>query len=393
MEKNFFEIKGLLEEQAKAFEEFKSVNNRRLDEIEKKGVSDPLTDSHVNKLNDRLDEIKDRMDKLETAAPVGESKELGEVDQYTKDFTSYIMKGVESPLLSEKALSVANDADGGYLVTPAMSNRIITKLFETSPMRQIANVETISTSSLEYVVDNDEAGGGWTSEQGTVSETTTPTVGKKSIAVEEQYALPKATQKFLDDAAVDVEAWLAGKIADKLSRQENTAFITGNGVGKPRGILTYDAGTDWGQIEQISSNSSSAATLESEDFINLLYGLKAPYSVNASFVMNRSTVKSARTLRDSNGNYLWGAGLQAGEPDTLLGKPVYEFTDMPAIGTNSLSVACGDFNKAYSIVDRTGIRVLRDPYTSKPYVSFYTTKRVGGAVANFEAIKLLKMDA
>lgn len=395
MSQNISEIKAVLEEQGRAWEQFKQVNDRRLSEIEKRASADVLTVNHLESINKALDEQKDRLNKLETSAPaLGSSEEKGEKAEYKNIFVNYLRKGIEPSIAEMKALSVGSDPDGGYLVTPQMSSRIVKKVFETSPMRQLASVETISTDSLEFIVDNDEAASSWTSEQGSVSTTDTPTIDKKAIYVHEQYAKPKATQKLLDDASLDVESWLAEKVADVMARTENTAFISGNGVGKPRGILTYTAGTTWGTIEQISSTSSTAGTLDSDDFISLLYGLKEVYAANASFVMNRSTVKSARQLKENTNNqYIWAPGLSASEPDSILGRPVYQFSDMPALGTNSLSVACADFARAYQIVDRTGIRVLRDPYSSKPFVEFYTTKRVGGDVVNFEAIKLLKMDA
>jgi HK97 family phage major capsid protein len=396
MAENLQEIKNLIEDQNKAWHEFKGVNDHRLAEIEKRQTSDPLTEKSLEKINSALDDYKDRLDKIETSAPCAgsEDEKSSKGDEYKDIFANYVRKGIEPTEAELKTLSVASDPDGGYLVTPQMSSRIIKKVFETSPMRQVASVETISTDSLEFIVDNDEAASAWTSEQGSVSDTDTPTIDKKSIYVHEQYAMPKATQKLLDDASLDVESWLADKVSDVISRTENTAFISGDGNGKPRGILTYTAGTSWGQVEQISSTSGTAATLDSDDFIALLYGLKESYAANASFAMNRSTVKAARQLKENTSNqYIWAPGLTATEPDSILGRPVYQFTDMPALGTDSLSVACADFGRAYQIVDRTGIRVLRDPYSSKPFIQFYTTKRVGGDVVNFEAIKLLKMDA
>jgi HK97 family phage major capsid protein len=207
--------------------------------------------------------------------------------------------------------------------------------------------------------------------------------------VHELYAQPKATQKLIDDAAIDIEAWLADKVSTIFAKKENTAFISGDGVGKPRGILTYSDGTSWGTIEQVASGSSGAVT--ADKLLELYYSLKEDYAVNATFLMNRSTVEAVRQLKDNTNQYLWSPGLHLGAPDTLLGVPVYQAADMPVPAADSLSIACGDFKSAYQIVDRTGVRVLRDPFTDKPFVKFYSTKRVGGDVINFEAIKLMKL--
>lgn len=381
-----------------AWEQFKAVNDARLREIEKKGHADPLYEEKLDKIGDALDHYKQRMNQLETAwnRPGGELKtsQAGDpfVSEYRKAFCSYLRKGMDAGLeaFESKSLSVGSDPDGGYLVTPTISDRIVKTVFETSPMRQLAGIETISTDALDLIVDKDEAVAGWTTETGAVSETDAPQLAKKSIPVHELFAQPKATQKLIDDAAIDIEAWLADKVADIFSRKESTAFISGDGVGKPRGILTYTAGTDWGEIEQVASGSNG--TFDGDDIITLFYALKEDYANRATFLMNRATVKAARLLKESaSDQYIWQPGLTAGAPDTLLGIPVQQATDMPVPGTDSLSIAVGDFREAYQIVDRTGIRVLRDPFTDKPFVKFYSTKRVGGDVVNFEAIKLLKL--
>lgn len=395
------EIKTQVDALGNAWEEFKSVNDRRLEEIEKKGSADPLTSAHVEKLNVQITEQKTRLDQLEAGSAVGlsgsldEQKESSDLLEHKQAFNGFLRKGNEAGLdqLEQKALSVGSDPDGGYLVTPEMSSRIIKTIYETSPMRQLASVESISTDSLEFMEDRGEADAGWTSEKGTREETSTPKFSKKSISVHELYACPKATQKLIDDASMNIEGWLAEKVADIFRRKENTAFISGNGNGKPRGILTYNAGTDWGQIEQLSSKSSSGGVLQSDDIIALYYALKEDYATNASFMMNRATVEHVRTLKDANNQYIWLPGLTSASSDTLLGAPVHEAADMPTPATNSLAIACADFKNAYQIVDRIGVRVLRDPFTEKPFVKFYSTKRVGGDVVNFEAIKLLKLDA
>jgi HK97 family phage major capsid protein len=203
------------------------------------------------------------------------------------------------------------------------------------------------------------------------------------------YAMPKASQKLLDDANLNVEAWLSEHISAKFGRDEATAFITGNGVNKPMGIMSYASGTSFGQVEQINSGSSGAFT--ADGLIDLVYGLKEPYKANAVFLMARSSVKLVRKLKDSQNQYLWAPGLNGNSQSQLLGFPIYEAADVAAASASSLSAAFGDFRAAYQIVDRVGIRMLRDPYSSKPHILFYTTRRVGGAVKNFEAFKIHKL--
>ncbi len=381
-----------------AWEQFKQINDARLSEIERKGSADSLYNEHLHNISAALDNYKSRLDTIETAYNrplLGDDiagKKSATRSEYSKAFCNYLRKGMEGGLeaLQTKALSVGSDPDGGYLVTPQMSSKIVQSIFETSPMRQLAAVETISSDALELIDDHDQAAAGWTSETGSIVETSTPTLAKRNIPTHELYAQPKATQKLVDDAAIDIEAWLSGKIADIFSRKENTAFISGNGVGQPRGILTYASGTNWGQIQQVNSGSSGAVT--SDAIINLFYSLKDAYSKRANFLMNRTVVQSVRLLKQATTNqYMWQPGLAAGAPDTLMGVPVYMAADMPVAAANSLSVAVGDFKAAYQIVDRQGISILRDPFTEKPFVKFYATKRVGGDVVNFEAVKLMKL--
>lgn len=379
-----------------AWEQFKQINDARLREIERKGHADPLYDQHLDNISSALDNYKKRLDHIETAysRPNGGEDAGFKSDggEYSKAFRNYLRKGMDGGLeaLQTKALSVGSDSDGGYLVTSSMSARIVQAIFETSPMRQLASIETISTDSLDLIDDHSSAVAGWTAETGAIVETSTPTLAKRNIPTNELYAQPKATQKLVDDAAIDVEAWLAGKISDIFARTQNTAFISGNGVGQPRGILTYAAGTSWGQIQQVNSGTSAQVTADA--LINLFYALKDGYSRNANFLMNRTTVQQVRLLKQATTNqYMWQPGLAAGTPDTLLGVPVMMAADMPVAAANSLSVAVGDFKAAYQIVDRRGIRILRDPFTEKPFVKFYATARVGGDVVNSEAIKLMKL--
>lgn len=395
---SMMEIKARVDQLGAAWEQFKSTNEKRLNEIDKRGSADPLTTQQISRLNNVIDEQKSRINKMEAAfsRPVyGDSGqsfiEDSVVRAHKEAFRNYLRKGTEGDLchLETKALSVGSDPDGGYLVSPTISETVVKTVFETSPMRQISSVETISSDSLEVIEDNDDAVAGWTTETASITDTDTPQVAKKSIPVHELFAQPKATQKLIDDSSIDIEQWLASKIADIFSRKENTAFVSGDGIGKPRGILTYASGTSWGQIEQV--NSGSAGNVTADKLMELYYSLKESYATRAVFLMNRATIEQVRLLKDTTNQYIWNPGLAMGAPDTLLGVPVYQAADMPVPASGSLSVAVGDFKSAYQIVDRAGIRVLRDPFTDKPFVKFYSTKRVGGDVVNFEAIKLMKL--
>ncbi|HCR86347.1 MAG TPA: phage major capsid protein [Alphaproteobacteria bacterium] len=386
-----------------AWEQFKELNDRRLREIEKKGSADAVTIDHLNKINNALDNYKSRVDSLEVVLNrpmMGGMEYKNNISHETaiehkEAFINYVRKGIEGDLshLEKKALSSGSDADGGYLLTPNMSGAIAKAVFETSPMRKVASIVTVSTDQLDVIQDNDSAAAAWaSSETASVSDSNSPTIGKVVITAHELVAQPKATQRLIDDSSIDIEAWLTEKLAEIFSRTENTAFISGNGSGKPKGILAYGAGTASDEIEQVNSGSAGAVT--SDGIIKLFYALKDEYAQNANFFMNRATVQAIRLLKESSTNqYLWQPGLASGQPDSLLGVPVVMASDMPVPANNSLSIAVGDFKRAYQIVDRTGIRILRDPYTEKPYVKFYTTKRVGGEVVLTEAIKILKLAA
>lgn len=414
-----------------AFEEFKRANDARLAEIEKKGSADPLLEEKLRRIDadlDRAQKVADEAalaakrqsrvvtdekgDRIDLDAKAADwagmlARRRGEtvpafdaagLDSYKAAFDRFLRKGEEVMSVDErKALSVGTDPDGGYVVNPDLSGRIVMKVFESSPMRAYASIQVISSDALEGLFDLDEAASGWVGETDSRAETNTPVLGKWRIPTHELYAKPKATQKLLDDASINMEAWLASKVAEKFGRDESNAFVVGNGSNKPRGFLTYSSGTTLpGTIEQFPTGSSgayAAAPNGGDVLINALYGLKAQYRANATWFMNRATLTATRKVKDSDGAYLWSPGIAAGQPATLLGYPVASFEDMPDPASNSLSVAVGDMREAYQIVDRLGIRTLRDPYSAKPYVEFYTTKRVGGDVVNFEAIKLVRFGA
>lgn len=319
-------------------------------------------------------------------------------DEYKSAFGAFLRKNDRLLTADEvKTLSVGSDPDGGYFVTPDVSGRIITKVYESSPMRQIASQQTISTDALEGVEDLGEAGAGYAGEHAVSGDTTTPQVGKWRIPVYWIDTEPKATQQLLDDAAVNIEAWLSGKVADKFARFEEAEFVAGS-IGKIRGLTSYttsaDSGTGvtWGTLGHVVTGVSSdfASSNPADKLYDLMGTLKNAYLTNARWLTRRSVITKIRKFKDGMGNYLWQPSFVAGVPETVMGYPVSRGEDMPTLASGSLSLAFGDFAAAYQIVDRQGIRVLRDPYTAKPYVKFYSTKRTGGGVVNFEAVKFLK---
>ena len=320
------------------------------------------------------------------------SPNLEEYAEYKKSFESFLrMKGDQRNLMPEqfKSLSVGVDPDGGYTVTPAMSSRIITKQYESDPVRQLAAIETITTQAIEWMVDWGQAGWGWESETEAGAETDTPTLKKKRIPVHVMYAKPRATQTLLEDSGINIQNWLADKVASRFARGEAAAFVTGDGIGKPRGFLSYANGTDYGQIEQV--NMGAAAALTADGFIKVKYSLLEQYLNRGTWLMARGTVADAMYLKDGTGNYIWKPGFDKDSQATILGLSVKMSTTMPAVAAGALSVAIAYWKEAYMIVDRLGITMLRDPYTVTPFIQFYTRKRVGGDVVNFEAIKIGKI--
>lgn len=411
------DTKALVGQIKSAFEEFKAANDERL-----AGKADAVLNEKVERINAHISDLQAQLADvasrsaaagLGATAPVGDvqaaadfSKLVGQevsaedVRSYRAAVNTYLRRGDATPPDVRAAMSVGSDPDGGYLVEPTLGGRIAKRVFETSPIRQVANVTTIGTDALEGFADLDEAGSGWVGETDARTETSTPQIGQYRIAVHEVYAEPKATQKLLDDASWDIESWLANKVADRFARQENAAFVHGDGILKPRGFLDYttsdaDDGTrNWNVLQHVLSGAAGDFDTDGGDaLIDLVFSLKAAYRANANWLMSRQLVGEVRKLKDADGRYLWQPDFQQRQGGLLLGYPIVEAEDMPELEADSLSVAFGDFNAGYQIVDRVGIRVLRDPYTQKGFVKFYSTKRVGGDVVNFEAIKLMKFAA
>ncbi len=319
---------------------------------------------------------------------------------HKKAFEAYLRTGDDEGLrgldLEGKAMSTAVAADGGYLVDPETANIIAGTLSGAGSLRRVANVVNVESTAYDVLIDEGNLGSGWADETTATTETTTPTIDRISIPLHELAAMPKISQRLLDDSAFDIEAWMASRIADKFALSEAAAFITGDGVNKPTGILNHttvaDASWAWGSLGYVVTGTAGDfdAVAPGDAIVDLVYALGARYRANGSFLMNSKTAGAVRKLKDSNGRFLWSDGLAAGEPSRLMGYPVVIAEDMPDIATDSMSIAFGDFAAGYTIAERPDTRILRDPFSAKPNVLFYATKRVGGDVSDFAAIKLLK---
>lgn len=313
-----------------------------------------------------------------------------------KAFNAYLRSGDDDGLrgleLDGKSMSTAVNSDGGYLVDPQTSETVKSVLNATASVRSIASVVNVEATTYDVLVDHTDVGAGWATETGSVAETDTPQIDRITIPLHELSALPKASQRLLDDSAFDIEGWLAGRIADKFSRAEAAAFVNGDGIDKPKGFLTHTSVDNdvwaWGNLGYVPTGIDGDVTADA--IIDVVYALGAEYRANASFVMNSKTAGLVRKLKDNDGRFLWSDGLTAGQPATLMGYPVLVAEDMPDAAAGADAIAFGDFAAGYTVAERPDLRVLRDPFSAKPHVLFYATKRVGGDVSDFAAIKLLK---
>lgn len=438
--------KALADLLEKRIADFRSANDERFAALEK-GMTDVVSEEKVDKINASVTETQQKLeaalkeqsaraDALEAAAnrpAIGDNKardfkaeaveflsgksgvestkvDDADVEAYTAYasgmFAKFLRKGDQAHEV-QAAMQVGKDSDGGYWVPTEQSNDIKTRIFETSPMRQHASVMSITTDSISFPNDTNSAvSGGWVGETASRAETATPQIGEQKISVHEQYANPRVTQKLLDMSTINVESWLNGKIADIMERTENTAFVSGTGVDKPRGFLDYknaavttaDTSRAWGVLQYVPSGaaggvpslSGSSIGSDPDAFIDMIAALKPAYRGNAMWFMNRSSEAALRKLKDIDGNYLVDKVTGMATGFNLFGYPIVTMEDMPDIGSDSYSVAFGDMGISYQIVDGRGIRILRDPFTAKPYVQFYTTKWTGGDVVNFDALKLMK---
>ncbi|WP_454685339.1 phage major capsid protein [Ancylobacter moscoviensis] len=403
------EVAAAFEEFMGAFEAFKDANDQRLGELERRGV-DAVTADKVERINAALDTQKALIDELTLKArrPAlgGGDLATGFVSdlaarEHKAAFDAYVRTGEAAGLkrLEAKALSAGVGADGGYTVPHETEREIGKRLTALSPIRAIADVRTISAGTYKKPFMTSGPAVGWVAETAARAQTASPVLDEIAFPAMELYAMPAATQTLLDDSAVNIDEWLAIEVEAAFASQEGTAFVTGDGIARPKGFLAYDTvaenAWEWGKLGFIATGAAGdfPAAGPADPLVDLVYAVKAGYRQNGSFVMSRRTQGAVRKLKDENGQYLWAPPTAPGAQPSLLGFPVHEAEDVPEIGAGSLSIAFGDFRRGYLVVDRAGVRVLRDPYSAKPYVLFYTTKRVGGGVQDFDAIKLLKFAA
>lgn len=400
----------ILAELQKTFEAFKAERDKELKDINAK-LGDVVQTEKVDRINAEVTSLTKALDDVNAAIAAlkvgGQGGTAADPDKaaHAAAFNKWFRKGdraIDADMreLEVKAkLTTQSDPDGGYLVPEEMEATIDRVLGTVSAVRGLSRVISVSTSEYKKLVNMGGASSGWVGEEDSRTETDTPTLREIAINTGEIYAQPAATQTSLDDARLDLAQWLADEVSVEFAEQEGDAFVNGNGVKKPRGILQYDtvanASYAWGKLGFVVTGGAAgfAATDPADALISLYYALKSGYRNGASWLTSDAVMETIRKFKDGNGNYLWAPPTGPDMPATILGKPVATDDNMPALAASAFPVAFGNFQRGYLITDRQGVRVLRDPYTSKPNVLFYTTKRVGGGVVNFEAIKLLKCSA
>lgn len=390
------------------FEAFREANDRRLQEIEKKLSADVITTEKVDRINSALDRQTKLIDELALKAarpPLGEGGSEAatrSAPEFKAAFEAYVRRGDESQLrdLEAKAYSGSVASDGGVVVPPEIDTVIGRRVAMISPIRRLATVRQISGAVLKKPFATNGLQTGWVAETAARPQTNSQTLTELSFPAQELYAQPAATQALLDDAAVDIESWIAQEVEIVFAEQEGAAFITGDGSNKPKGILNYssvaDASWSWGNLGFVATGVAGGfkAGTPSDTLFEVIYALKAGYRQNGTFLMNRKTQAEIRKFKDTTGNYLWMPPVSAGQPASLAGFPVAEAEEMPDFNSGTPNaIAFGDFRSAYLVVDRIGTRILRDPYSAKPYVLFYVTRRVGGGIQNFEALKFIRFAA
>jgi HK97 family phage major capsid protein len=357
-----------------------------------KGFKDEM-DLKLKQQEERLTML-DRKSQIAARPHLATTTDAGAPHQ--KAFNAYLRSGDDDGLrgleIEGKSMSTAVNSDGGYLVDAQTAEAVKSVLQSTASIRSVASVVNVEATTYDVLIDHTDVGAGWASETAATAETGTPSIDRISIPLHELSALPKASQRLLDDSAFDIESWLAKRIADKFARAEASAFINGDGADKPRGFLDHTAVDNdswtWGNLGYVATGT--AGDVDGDAIVDVVYALGAEYRANGTFVMNSKTAGQIRKLKDADGRFLWSDGLAAGEPARLMGYPVLIAEDMPDAAADSYSIAFGDFNAGYTVAERPDLRVLRDPFSAKPNVLFYATKRVGGDVSDFAAIKLLK---
>lgn len=389
------DVGALLAELNSSFAAFKDSKEKEIAALqqgsEEAKASSAKAEAEISKLQASIDDLAVQMAASQMNGGAGK---LDKEAQAAVDATVLFMKSGEV----RADLKKSDDSNGGYLVPKEWDRTITDRLRAVSPLRKLFKVRPTSKPKFSRLYNMHGAGSGWVGEEADRAKTNTPTFKSLDFETGEIYANPAATQQMLDDAEINLEAFLADEVKTEFSVSESQAFISGDGQnGKPNGLLTYaEGGTNatkhpFGAIKVVKSGNAASVTADS--IIDLVYSLPAEFSQGACFMMNRKTLAAVRKLKDGQGNYLWQPSYQQDQPSTLCGYPVYEVADMPDVAANALCIAFGDFKRAYMILDRKGVSILRDPYTNKPFVQFYTTKRVGGGVDNPEACVLLKVAA
>jgi len=356
---------------SRSFAAFKETNDDRLDEIERRMSADVLTEEKLARIERSMDDL---MLKARRPQIGGESKAAPENREHKAAFDAYVRTGEAGGLkrLEMKALSAGSGPDGGYLVPNNAEREILRRMAAISPIRAIASVRPVSVNTFKKAYSTGGPATGWSAEAAARTTTNSQVLADLSFPTFELYAQPAATQTLLDDVTVDIEGWIADEVEVAFAEQEGAAFVNGDGVSRPKGFLASttlaNSAWTWGSLGYIATGVSGAfaASSPSDALVDLVYALKAGYRQNASFVMNRKTQSAVRKFKDSTGQYLWQPPAQAGGQATLMSFPVVEAEDMPDIGANTLAMAFGDFRRGYLIVDRMGVRILRDPYSPSP---------------------------
>lgn len=397
------EIRELIEQQGKAFEEFKKSNDERLAAIEKDEARSEL-EAKTDRINDELGRLSAAVDELakkanRPGAPGAEGDEALQAEHKTA-WLKWVRKGDDAGLadIERKAMNVGTPADGGYAVPIQQDRDIMRLLTDLSPMRQVCRVMTVGTEDYRKLVNLGGTASGWVGETDARPATAGPTFAQIKPSFGELYANPEVTQKALDDIFFNVESELAADISESFSVLEGKAFLSGTGTNQPVGLLTAktsadgDAARAFGTIQHIATGVADnfPASDPADVLIDLIYSMKAGYRTGARFMLASTTLAAIRKWKDKDGNYIWQPSMQDGQPGSIFGYGYVTNEDMPAVGAGAIPVVFANFPQAYVIFDRIGIRQLRDPYTNKPFVGFYTTKRVGSMVANTQAVKFLK---
>ncbi|EOK5692468.1 phage major capsid protein [Escherichia coli] len=392
------DVEQVAQELQAKFDAFKEKNDKRLEAVEQeKGKLAGEVETLNGKLSE-LDELKSALEEelKQVKRPTGGSQSKAASEHKTA-FIGFMRKGKDDGLreLERKALQVGVDEDGGYAVPEELDRTILNLLKDEVVMRQEATTITVGGANYKKLVNLGGTASGWVGETDARPETDASKLGQIEPFMGEIYGNPQATQTMLDDAFFNVEDWINSELAIEFAEQEEIAFTSGNGTKKPKGFLAYASSLDddktraFGTLQHILSGAAAGVTADA--IIKLVYTLRKVHRNGAKFMMNNNSLFAVRILKDSEGNYLWRPGLELGQPSSLAGYGVAENEQMPDIAADAKAIAFGNFKRGYTIVDRIGTRILRDPYTKKPFVGFYTTKRTGGMLVDSQAIKLLQI--